>query len=61
MQFGNRSTFAIDCVHEPIPNEKGWVFGRMRIWVGGSRLGDFDAPACMLNVTVARLLPSFAA
>ncbi|VTY25413.1 Uncharacterised protein [Xylophilus ampelinus] len=31
MQFGNRSTFAIDCVHEPIANEKGWVFGRMCI------------------------------
>lgn len=55
MQFGSPSTFAIDCVHEPIPNEKGWVFGRMCVWIGGLRLGDLDVPACMLNVTAARL------
>jgi len=55
MQFGSTSTFAIDCVHEPIPNENGWVFGRMCIWAKGLRLGDFDEPACMLNVTAGHL------
>ncbi|TVO52664.1 hypothetical protein FHP91_17160 [Denitromonas halophila] len=55
MRFGNTSTFAIDCVHEAIPNERGWVFGRMCIWAGGLQLGDFEEPSCMLNVTGGHL------
>lgn len=55
MQFGNPATFAIDCVHEPIPNDKGWVFGRMCVWAGGLRLGNFEEPACMLDVTARHL------
>jgi hypothetical protein len=55
MQFGDPSSFAIQCVHEPIPNEKGWVFGRMCVWADGQRLGDIEEPACMLNVTAFHL------
>lgn len=55
MRFGNISTFAIDCVRESHPNGQEWVFGRMRIWVGGLQLGDFDEPSCMLNVTGGHL------
>ncbi|MGM9513692.1 hypothetical protein ACS5PK_05480 [Roseateles sp. DB2] len=54
-QFGAPSVFALECVHEPIPNENGWVFGRMCLWVSGLRLGNFDEPACMLNVTAGQL------
>jgi hypothetical protein len=55
MQIGDPATFAIECVHEPIPNENGWVFGRMRLWVHGLEVGNFDEPACMLNVTAGHL------
>ena len=55
MQVGDPSTFAIECVHEPIPNGNAWVFGRMRIWLCGLQVGDFDEPACMLNVTAGHL------
>ncbi|WP_172205392.1 hypothetical protein [Niveibacterium sp. COAC-50] len=55
MRFGNTSTFAIDCVHENVPNERGWVFGRMCIWARELQLGDFEEPSCMLNVTGGHL------
>ena len=55
MQFGRLSEFAIECLHEPIPNESGQVFGRMCLWIESERVGDFDEPACMLNVTAVRL------
>ena len=55
MQFGDPSRFAIRCVHEPILNETARVFGRMCIIVGGQQLGDFNEPACMLNVTEGHL------
>jgi len=52
MLLGRKSDFAVECYHEPnYPNEHGWVFGRMCVWVQGSPLGDLDEPACMLNVT----------
>ena len=55
MLFGNPSTFAIECFHDPIPNDNGWVFGRMAILMNGGRLGDIAEPDCMLNVTVGHL------
>jgi hypothetical protein len=52
MLLGAKEDFAIECVHEPdYPNDKGWVFGRMCVWVRGVELGDLSEPACMLNVT----------
>jgi hypothetical protein len=55
MQFGDPLTFAIECVHEPIANENRWVFGRMRLWLHGLEVGDYDEAACMLNVTAGHL------
>lgn len=55
MQIGDPSTFSIECVHEPIPNDNGWVFGRMRLWLHGQEVGNFDESACMLNVTAGHL------
>ena len=55
MLFGDPSTFAIECFHDPIPNDNGWVFGRMVIRADAVRLGDITEPGCMLNVTVGHL------
>lgn len=51
MLIGDTATFAVECYHEPLPNETRRVFGRMCIWAGGHALGDINEPACMLNVT----------
>jgi hypothetical protein len=53
--FGDSTLFAFECIHEPIPNEHGHVYGRMCIRSNNQVLGDFEAPACMLNVTAAHL------
>ena len=53
--FGDSTLFALECIHEPIPNEHGHVYGRMCIRSNNQVLGDFEAPACMLNVTAAHL------
>lgn len=55
MRFGRPSAFAIDCHHDPIGNDRGWVFGRMAIVASGQQLGDIDKPGCMLNVTAGHL------
>jgi hypothetical protein len=55
MIIGDQSSFAIECYHEPIPNDTKRVFGRMCIWVAGNALGDINEPACMLNVTEGHL------
>jgi hypothetical protein len=54
-EFGNPSVFAFVCRHEPIPNDRGHVFGRMCIKSNEKVLGDFDEPACMLNVSASHL------
>ncbi|MHA4867807.1 hypothetical protein ACXZ1M_08900 [Duganella sp. PWIR1] len=54
-EFGNPSAFAFVCQHEPIPNERGHVYGRMCIKSNEKVLGDFDEPVCMLNVTASHL------
>jgi hypothetical protein len=51
MLIGDPKTFAIECYHDPLPNETRRVFGRMCLWVAGAALGDITEPACMLNVT----------
>lgn len=51
MLIGDKDTFAIECYHDPMPNESRRVFGRMCVWVGGKSLGDITEPSCMLNVT----------
>jgi Immunity protein 42 len=55
MLIGDTQTFAIECYHEPLPNETRRVFGRMCIWTSDRRLGDITEPACMLNVTEGHL------
>lgn len=55
MLIGDKETFAIECYHDPLPNETRRVFGRMCVWAGGNRLGDIEEPACMLNVTEGHL------
>ena len=50
-QIGSCSTFQIQCVHEPFPGSEGHVFGRMCLRFADDVLGDFDKPACMLDVT----------
>lgn len=49
--IGERSVFQIQCIHEPLPESEGRVFGRMCLRFDDEVLGDFDDPACMLNVT----------
>jgi len=53
--FGDSVQFALECIHEPIPNERGRVYGRMCIRSNNQVLGDFEEPTCMLNVTAAHL------
>jgi hypothetical protein len=55
MLIGEKETFAVECYHDPLPNEARRVFGRMCLWVGGNPLGDISEPACMLNVTEGHL------
>jgi len=54
-QFGNPDQFAIVCAHDPFGSEPHQVFGRMCIRARDTVLGDFDEPACMLNVTARHL------
>lgn len=54
--IGNQQTFAIECYHEPIPNNAKRVFGRMCIWAKSTLLGDIEEPACMLSVTEEHFL-----
>lgn len=51
MIFGEKEIFAIECYHEPIDNNKNWVFGRMCLWCSGLQFGDITEPSCLLNVT----------
>jgi hypothetical protein len=50
-KIGDRSVFQIECVHEPFPESGQYVFGRMCLRFEDHVLGDFDEPACALNVT----------
>lgn len=54
-KFGEPSVFQIECIHEPMPNPSGHVFGRMCLRFESDVLGDLDEPACMLNVTAGHL------
>lgn len=48
--IGEHSAFQIQTVHEPFPESEGRVFGRVCLRFDDEVLGDFDEPACMLNV-----------
>lgn len=54
-KFGEPPAFQIECIHEPAPNTKGYVFGRMCLRFDSDVLGDLDEPACMLDVTAKHL------
>ena len=49
--IGERTEFQILCVHEPFSESEGGIFGRMCLRLEQDVLGNFDEPACMLNVT----------
>lgn len=49
-KFGEPSVFQIEYIHEPIPNSRGNIFGRMCLRFDNDVLGDLDEPTCMLNV-----------
>ena len=55
MLIGDKSTFAIECYHDPIPNDIRRVFGRVCIWVNNVSLGSLSEPSCILNVTEGHL------
>ena len=55
MLIGDKDTFAIECYHDPVPNESRRVFGRMCVWICGKSLGDITEPSCMLNVTEGQI------
>jgi len=52
MVLGNPHVFAIECHHNPLSNDRHWVFGRVCLRFGAWSLGDVTEPTCMLNVTV---------
>jgi hypothetical protein len=49
MLFGQREDFAIECYHDPIPNEAGRVFGRICVWANNIQIGTTNEPACILG------------
>ena len=49
--IGADPAFQIECTHEPFPGSQESVFGRMCVRFGDRIMGDFDEPACMLDVT----------
>lgn len=50
-KIGAREVFQIKCIRDPLHGQDGHVFGRMCLRFGDGVLGDFDEPACMLDVT----------
>ncbi len=53
MIFGNPLSFAVEAVVEPgpefLPNFGGNVVGRMRVFVGGTSVGNIEEPNCILR------------
>lgn len=49
--IGEHTVFQIQCVHEPFSESSGRIFGRMCLRFDQDVLGNFDEPACILNVT----------
>jgi hypothetical protein len=54
-QFGDQAQFAILCAHDPFGSASRHVFGRMCIRASDAVLGNFNEPACVLNVTASHL------
>jgi hypothetical protein len=65
MIFGAPSDFAIEAALEPgpdLPNIVGSnVAGRMRLFIGGRAVGNFDEPACVLRAVSEHLVTFSAA
>jgi hypothetical protein len=53
MLFGRREDFAIECYHDPIPNESGLVFGRICVWANNILLGNFHESGCILGAVAS--------
>ncbi|MDD2468363.1 MAG: Imm42 family immunity protein [Desulfobulbus sp.] len=49
MIFGDKNDFAIESMVEPelVPPSSPW--GRMRVWISGAFIGDYDDPHCGLH------------
>jgi len=48
MLLGNPDDFAIEVMVEPDLKAPSPVWGRMRVWIGETSLGDFNNPYCAL-------------
>ncbi|WP_028605802.1 hypothetical protein [Ottowia thiooxydans] len=48
MFFGVKEAFAIETMSEPALQAPSAVWGRMRIWCEGERIGDYDEGFCAL-------------
>jgi hypothetical protein len=53
MLFGRRDDFAIECYHDPIPNETGLVFGRICVWANNIPLGNIHESGCILGAVAS--------
>ena len=60
MLFGSPESFAVEAVVEPGPEFQpvlgSNVVGRLRIFVEGASIGDFDEPACVLRALCDHLM-----
>lgn len=60
MLFGDSETFRIEAMVEPgpeLPAIRGKaVFGRVRVWLSGLPVGNFDEPCCSLGPIAQHLL-----
>ena len=54
MRFGDKSTFAIECLKEDT-SSPDHVLGRIRLWIDGCRVGSFDEHSAMLAFQSFRL------
>ena len=53
--FGDTAHFAIEAAADPALTNATSVWGQMRIWVNGTRLGRFEEKGCCLYGAQARL------
>jgi hypothetical protein len=54
MIFGSTDDFAIEAMVEPGLKPPSAVWGRMRVWVQGVSIGDFDREHCTLGAAESR-------
>lgn len=55
MILGNKSEYAIEVMLEPGLKPPSHVWGRMCLWFGENKIGDFDEPHCSLAQSLSAL------